>query len=129
MADPKDNIPKGCILLARVILDSAIWGDTADVLKLFIYLLLEARHERKPKRFPDVVVKRGELVRSYAQIAEACSWEEKGTIRRWSKQKVGRMLAKLQKQGRIRLIADTYGTHIKVCNYETYQDGPIEKAD
>jgi len=125
----QNKLKDGCILLARVILDSAIWHGTADMLKLFIYLVLNARHNRKPKRYPGFEVKRGKLVTSLGAIAEANQWFERNAVRQWSRQKVSRMLSQLQKQERIEIVADTYGTHIKVCNYEVYQNLEAYKAE
>jgi len=125
----KNKLKDGCILLARVIEESAIWRDDLHLLKLFMYLILHARHNKKPKRYPGFEVKRGELVTSLNDIAEANEWLEHNAVRRWSRQKVSRMLVKLEKQGRVSLIADTYGTHLRVCNYETYQNLEAYKAD
>lgn len=118
----ENKLKDGCILLARVIEESSIWRDDPHLLKLFIYLILNARHNKKPKRYPGFEVNRGELITSLNSIAEANEWIERNAVRRWSRQQVSRMLAKLQKQERVSLIADTYGTHLKVCNYEAYQN-------
>ena len=122
------RVERGYVLLARAIEQSAIWRDPPDVLKLFIYLLLRARYKAEPKRFDGFEEKRGELVTSLADIAKDNAYRDRG-LRQWSRQKVGRMLARLQRQGRIVRFADTYGTHIKICNYELYQDPKAYEAD
>lgn len=125
----KNKVPGGYVLIARLIFESAIWRDDPHILKLFIYLIGMARHESKPKRYPDVVIKRGEMVTSFNRIAEANEYIRNGAIKRWSKQKVGRMLNVLEKQGYIKRISDTYGTHLTICNYETYQNPGLYSAD
>lgn len=122
------TVPGGYVLLARAIEQSALWRDSPEMLKLFVYLLIHARFKAEPKRFDGFEEKRGELVTSLADIAAGCEHYERG-LQRWSRQKVSRMLAGLQRQGQIELLADTYGTHIKVVNYTTYQDPKAYEAD
>jgi hypothetical protein len=43
-------------------------------------------------------------------------------MKRWSRAKVSRMLKVLEEQKYIKVLADTYGTHLTICNYELYQD-------
>ena len=112
---------RGYFLLSRLMFESAIWSDDPHILKLFIYLVGTARHTKKPKAYPTFKIKRGELVTSLRDISDNNEYFNK-TIRKWSAGKVSRMLHKLEEQGYINILADTYGTHIKVCNYETYQD-------
>lgn len=125
----KKVIRNGYIILARIIRESAIWQDSPDIFKLFLYLLIEAHHDKKPKCFSDFEVKRGELVTSLNIIAEDNQYCEQKALRRWSRPKVARMLEKLQKQERIKLIPDTYGTHISICKYDYYQNPETYKAD
>ena len=122
-------VPDGCFLLARMIFDSAIWRDDPHVLKLFIYLVGKARYKTTPKKYPAFEVKHGELVTSLSQMAEDNEFLQQKAVRRWSRAKVSRMLNTLQDQGYVTLIADTYGTHISICNYSLYQDLNNYKAD
>jgi hypothetical protein len=116
-------------ILSREIFDSAIWREDPHVLKLFLYLIGVARHDKKPKKYPTFEIGRGERVTSLAEIAEDNEYHENGAMKRWSRQRVLRMLDKLEKGGYIKRISDTYGTHIKICNYEIYQDVGRYKAD
>jgi len=125
----KNIIKNGYIILARIIRESAIWQDSPDLFKLFLYLLIVAHHDKKPKRFNNFEIKRGELITSLSIIAEDNQYYEQKAIRRWSRQKVARMLRKLKEQERIELITDTYGTHISICNYDLYQNPRAYKAD
>lgn len=123
------TVSHGYILLARKVLESPIWAETPDLLKLFVYLLLQARHEAKPRRYASVVVARGELVTSLAEIAEDNQWCYRNAVRKWSRSTVQRMLCQLAQDGYIEVVPDTYGTHIRICNYETYQDPKAYKTD
>jgi hypothetical protein len=121
-------VPDGCFLLARIIFDSAIWRDDPHVLKLFIYLIGKARHNKEPKQYPGFKIKRGELVTSLSQISEDNEFYNR-TVKKWSRAKVSRMLALLKEQGYIDILADTYGTHISICNYDRFQDLDNYKTD
>lgn len=116
-------------ILSREIFESAIWREDPHVLKLFLYLIGVARHDKEQKRYPGFEVKRGERVTSLAEIAEDNEYHERERLKRWSRQKVARMLDKLVDGGYIELLADTYGTHIRICNYDTYQDQSRYLAD
>ena len=116
-------------ILSRLIFDSAIWRYSPDILKLFIYLIGTARHSSKPKKYPNLTIKRGELVTSLEQIAADNEYMEGGRLKRWSRQKVSRMLKTLALGLYIECLSDTYGTHIRVIKYNTYQDPSTYKAD
>jgi len=89
---------------------------------------MEARHDKKPKKYPGFQVKRGELVTSLSIISQNNEYF-RHTVKKWSRQKVSRMLEKLSEEGRIEILSDTYGTHIKITNYETYQDPGLYVSD
>lgn len=115
-------IPNGFFLLSRLIFESTIWTESPHILKLFIYLIGNARHDKTPKQYPDFQICRGELVTSLQLIAEENQYiNDRGKIEQWSKTKVFRMLKKLKEQKYIETICDTHGTHIKITNYDTYQ--------
>ncbi len=120
---------KGCFFIARQIFDSPIWRDNPHHLKLFLYLVGTARHDKNPKRFSHFTVSRGELVTSLADIAEDNEFLERGRPKKWSRAKVSRMLEYLAENDYISLLPDTYGTHIKIVNYSTYQTIVHYKAD
>jgi hypothetical protein len=116
-------------ILTRKLFESPIWHDNLSILKLFLYLIGQARYRRKPKRFPGFEVGRGELVTSLGDISKNNTYLERGVERNWSRAKVSRMLKYLEKNGYIELLADTLGTHIRVCNYDYYQKPDTYKAD
>ena len=116
-------------ILSRNIFESAIWRDDPHILKLFIYLIGNARHSRKDKVYPKIKIKRGELVTSLMQISEDNEYVLNGIIKKWSRQKVSRMLKLLEDQNYIKRVSDTYGTHINICNYDIYQSPDTYKTD
>ena len=119
----------GFFKLCRIIFESPIWSDDPHTLKLWIYLLGTARHAKGPKMYPDFKVKRGELVTSLQQIAENNEYMKFGVLKRWSKSRVSRMLKILENQEYIQRPPDTFGTHVRICNYEFYQDINLPKTN
>lgn len=113
---------KTYFILSREIFSSAIWLDNPHILKLFIYLIGNARYKEEPKKYPHFQVNRGEVLTSLHDLSEANEYVEFGKVQKWSRAKVSRMLQTLEKQGYIKTISDTYGTHISICNYNTYQE-------
>lgn len=120
---------KTYFILSRAIFTSAIWLDNPHVLKLFIYLIGNARYKNEPKKYPNFQVNRGEVLTSLSDLSEANEYVEFGKVQKWSRAKVSRMLQKLEEQDYIKTISDTYGTHISICNYETYQNHVRYKSD
>ena len=122
-------IPDGYILYARAVLESRLWMCGPDTLRVATWLLLQARSNRKPKKFFGFDQKRGEVVTSYGSIAEGTEWFENRTTRKYSRQKVSRIVKQLVEIGFCEVISDTYGTHLSVCKYDTYQNPNNYKAD
>ena len=115
------HIPGGYVLLARLTAESTLWALGPDALRLAMFLVMDAQHNARPKKYPGFAVGRGETLTSLAGLVHSCSWYENRTVRKWSREKVRRLLDKLVEIEFIELLRDTYGTHVKVCNYERYQ--------
>jgi hypothetical protein len=88
-----------------------------------------ARHKKEPKKFPGFEIGRGELVTSLAQISDACEYKEGKGVKRWNRMKVSRLLHRLQEYHYIELLRYSYGTCIRVCNYDRYQSQETYKKD
>ncbi len=105
-----DHIPGGYILLARRLQGSPIWDQDHHHLRLWIYLLLNARWNPVPENRRGVTVCRGKLLKSYRRIIEESEWLENQEIRRWSLSRVGRMLDWLREQEMIETLGTDLGT-------------------
>jgi len=127
MGDPK--IKGGYILLSRLIFESPIWFEEPNILRVFIWMIGKARYKREPKRFSHFDVNRGELVTSLAHIADDNEYMWHGKLQKISRTKISRIINKLSEHKYIEVLSDTYGTHLKVCNYDTYQDPSLYKSD
>ncbi|MBI2471488.1 MAG: hypothetical protein HYV59_09640 [Planctomycetes bacterium] len=120
---PKVRIPGGYYLVARKIHNSDIWRSDPHLLKLFLYLIGKARHSRGPLKYPEFVIYRGEHVTSIDDIIKDNHYiGNRGRLTKWSQSKVSRMLRKLKEMGRIEVLKDTYGTHIRIPKYDFYQE-------
>jgi hypothetical protein len=112
--DKQVNIDGGCILLSRAILDSRLWSVPDGTLKVAVYLLLKANHDKR--YFKMVEIQRGQTCRSLNTIAEECFLSIK-TVRV--------ALNILQKLEFIKIdkpFGAKQGQRISICNYDTYQN-------
>jgi hypothetical protein len=117
----------GFILLARDILDKpGIWRGDSDVLKLWLFILLRTNFGNKSYTYRGVEVQRGQFLRSLRAIAADCAYTVRNKRVEWSPSKVERMLQKLERDGRIRVIAHgipNAGTLLEVVNWDHRQSG------
>ena len=72
---------------------------------------------------------RGETLTSYSNISDDCAWFENRMVRKIPRSKVGRIIEKLVEIEFLTRISDTYGTHVKICNYDKYQIPDNYKLD
>lgn len=100
---------KGWIKLHRVFLNWE-WFDDANIVKLFIYLLLSANH--KDKYWKGILVKRGQLITGLSSL-------NKNT--KISVRTLRTCLAKLEKTQEIDRQSDNQKTIITICKYDDYQ--------
>jgi hypothetical protein len=117
----------GFVLLSRDLLENDLWAGSGDVLRLFIYLTISAnygkRHYTYSRGAVEVTVKKGEFLRSLRKIGEDCSYMGNNKLITWSTSRVSGMLKQLEDDGRIEVLSNSaLGTHLKIVNYESYQD-------
>lgn len=117
-----DKLQRGFIALSRDLIDSSLWQLPPDHLRVALYLLLKARHKSNNHTLPDgTKIRRGELVTSMLLIAENCSYYENRMIREMSRKKALNILNNLESIGFLERNSHRKGTHITLCNYDTYQ--------
>ena len=78
------------IMIDRNIFESAIWRESPETLKLFLWLIGKARNSKVPKKYPTFEIKRGELVTSFSEISENNEYYYQNRIKRWSNSKISR---------------------------------------
>ena len=114
--------PGGAVLIARAMQDSEVWGMPPQYLKLWLYLLINARWDKRPHRIGPVTVGYGQVVKSYRKIADECQYTENRQVQAWSTSQVKRVLAWLEERGMVETLGTELGTLITVCNFKRYQD-------
>ena len=100
----------GWILLSRKLLDWQ-WFDKAEMVKLWLYILLSANIE--DKKWQGIEIKRGQLVTSVQHLTEALHL---------TTQQVRTALKRLQDGGEITTKTTNHFTLITICNFTIYQD-------
>lgn len=99
----------GWVKLHRKLLEWEWYGD-AHMVHLLVHLLLTATHE--DRKYKGLIIKRGQLVTTIKELAEALGASETSTRRRMKRLKSGGFLTIKVAHNR---------TTITICNYDSYQ--------
>ena len=121
------NIPGGFVLLSRKLLDSGIMGKPPIYFKLWVLLLLDARHKDGKG------LKRGQLITSVPALQDRLSYRIGYRIERPSKKQIYDIIKWLrnpheevtESETNGAMIVTTKVTHgmlVTICNYDIYQD-------
>ena len=139
-----NQIPGGHFLMSRKIFDSAIWGKSPQYYRLLSWLIGKAVF-RDGHTFKGHILKRGELITTHGEIADALSYRLNREIIKPTLKEIRIMLAWLQSESMILVKPLTGGTLpnrdrprdltrayigilIFVINYDTYQDSKSYKG-
>lgn len=108
------EIPDGCVLIARAIFNSSLWTmpDTDRILAITLIGIANWQDKKWFDGERDIVIKRGELVRSLDDLAESA---------RLSVRKVRTSLEHLEKVGFLTRKPTRRYTHVTLCKYDHYQ--------
>ena len=104
----------GHIATSRSIMDLPFYTDD-KAFKLFYHCLLKANF--KPKNWHGIIIKRGQFVSSYGNLADELQW---------SVQSVRTYVSKLEKLKALTKDSTTQYTVITVCAYEAYASCNVE---
>lgn len=113
MRTPSSDHPTGpaggWVKLHRKLLEWEWYGD-AHMVHLLVHLLLTATHE--DRKYKGLTIKRGQLVTTIKELAEALGASDTSTRRRMKRLKSGGFLT-------IKVVHNR--TTITICNYDSYQ--------
>lgn len=118
----------GFVLLARDLLDNDLWRMNSDLVRLWIYLICKANFGDKEYTYSrgatKITVRKGEFLRSLRRIGEDCKYVGNNKLVVWSPSRISGMLNTLEADARIEILSNssTLGTHLRVVNYQSYQD-------
>ena len=109
------QIPKGYILKARCIEDSAIAHAPPHARELFDYFLRKAFWKDGDK------LKRGQLLTNYKQIQDDLRWYVGNRPMRYERHQIETAMKLLARTGAVTRARTTRGLIVTVCNYGLYQ--------
>lgn len=128
---PDPVVPGGCILIARKIIESEIWGKPPLYIKIWLFLLTSAQHSNYKG------LQRGQLITSIPEIIEGVKWHVGARVERPTKDQVFQVLEFLrgkaiksqrspyESKEESKMITTTKATHkilITINKYGVYQD-------
>lgn len=116
MREPSNKIAGGYVLLARALLDSDLMDQSPLVIKLWVWLLLNANWQDRKQ------LKRGQLVTTIGAMQEAMSHYAGWRKVRPSPDQIRSAYGALTDTARITVRRTTRGVVITILNYDTYQD-------
>lgn len=109
----------GAFLTAREIFEHPIWQNIVEF-RLFLYLCGKACFQ-DGVRIGNIVLKRGQWVRSYRNLQDDLSYIENRAVKKYSISVIQRAVQSLVKQNRITIESAELGTLFTVTNYDKYQ--------
>ena len=115
--------------MVKKLLNSEIWKESSDIIRLYVYLLANARKKFDKIENGDALIGRGEIAVSLSQIAGDNQYEANGIIKKWDRSRIHRMLNKLVDKNHIRIIPNTDRTHLSICDYNKYYPKPRSKTN
>lgn len=109
----------GAFQTSRDIFENPIWQNIVEF-RLFFLIYGKATFIDGVK-IGNVILKRGQWLRSYRNLQSDLEYVENRTIKKYSLSKIHRAVENLLKQERVRVERVELGTLFEVVNYATYQ--------
>lgn len=113
--EPRENYTTGWVKIYRSVRKHWLWVKPLSKMEAWMDIILEANHSPEKVNFGNdlFICERGEKMYSFD------TWGERWG---WHKSRVRRFLKLLEDDSMIELKMNRYTTHLRVCNYSTYQD-------
>lgn len=110
----------GVFQVDREIFDNSIWQNPAEF-RLFFYILGNAVWSEEGVKYGDVLIQRGQYLRSYRNLRNDLMYTENNAIKYYSLSHIKKLVDKLVADGRIEKEDTELGTLFTVVNYTKYQ--------
>lgn len=110
----------GVFQIDREIFNNSIWQNLAEF-RLFFYILGNAVWNDEGVKYGDLLVKRGQYLRSYRNLREDLMYTENNAIKYYSLSYIKKTVDKLVADKRIKKEETKLGTLFTVVNYSKYQ--------
>lgn len=110
----------GVFQIDRAIFDNGIWNNVAEF-RLFFYILGKAIWKVEGVRVGNILVGKGQYLRSYRNLRQDLMYIENNAIKYYGIATIKRIVDKLVVDGRIEKRETELGTLFTVVNYTKYQ--------
>lgn len=110
----------GAFQTSRRIFDSDIWSDIPKF-RIFFYIYGNAVFAHEGIKMGSVLVKRGQLLKSYRNLQEELAYLDNRSIKKYSLSVIKRKIDSLINENRLKIEDTELGTLFTVVNYEQYQ--------
>ncbi|NPC90993.1 hypothetical protein HOO54_23565 [Bacillus sp. WMMC1349] len=110
----------GAFQTSRDIFTSDIWQNPVEF-RLFFFIYGNAVFSEEGQRKGDVLVKRGQFLRSYRNLQKDLQYIENRSVKQYSLSRIKRAVDRLIKENRLKIEDTELGTLFTVVNYEVYQ--------
>lgn len=111
----------GAFIISRDIFENAIWQNNTEF-RLFFLILGKAIWKEEGVKIGDMVLQKGQWLRSYRNLQVDLEYTENNAVRRPGKATIQRAIDRLIKDERITVKPVKLGTLFTVINYCKYQD-------
>jgi hypothetical protein len=110
----------GSFQTSREIFSNPIWQDVVKF-RLFFYIVGNAIYSDEGVRVGNIILQRGQYLRSYRNLRKDLEYKENKAIKMYSLSSISRKIDQLVKEERLKIDDTEYGTLFTVVNYEEYQ--------
>ena len=114
---PLESTP---FVVSRCIFEKPIWQNVLQF-RLFFYLFGHAVFAPQGVQVGEVLVQRGQVLRSYRKLREDLTYIENNAVRTYSLSQIKKAVDRLELDGRVSVACTKLGTLFTLINYEQYQ--------
>ena len=108
-------------IMSRCLFDKPIWQNVLQF-RLFFYLVAHAVYSPQGVMIGDILVKRGQVLKSYRTLQSELAYKENNAVKTYSLATLKRAVACLGTAKRLDVNITELGTLFTIVNYEQYQD-------
>lgn len=124
-----DKKRKGYVPLYKHIKDSAVWQHSALARDMWIYFLIEAHHSERKEYDGRYTIKRGQLLTSYKQIAQALKVKQGSGFATPKYDAIDKTLRWMKEATMVTTHPVRHGTIITLLNYNIWNETDTEEND
>lgn len=127
--DLESKKEKGKTILWKHLKDSEVWFHSQLARGMWIWFLIEAEHPDRHEYDRKYFIKRGQILKSYRQIAEGLKVKKGLGFVLPKKEAIDRTLRWMKEQSMVETKPTTHGTIITLINFDAWDNGGIDSDD